>query len=100
MDKKGKRTYLRWADQVRFRTTIYLMLSEPAAISPAGGILTSRWFGPVQQINHASLKTRIRHEIKLDLLPEFHGCPDWIKPIMYREYQVSFCTKHNLSFRN
>jgi hypothetical protein len=58
-------------------------------VSPRGGILTSRYIDYVHQFQDTCSVSRIRHDMKFDSIPEFAGCPDWIKPIMYRENQVT-----------
>ena len=62
---------------------------EAAVVSPSGGVLTSRSLDPLHPVKCTALMNRIRHRINLDLLPAFAGCPDWIKPMMYQEYQVT-----------
>ncbi len=53
-----------------------------------GGLLTSKFCNPLVK-KQPNISERIRKEIKVEGFPKFSGCPDWIKPIMYREYQVS-----------
>jgi hypothetical protein len=57
-------------------------------INPPGGILTSRCRNQVLELKCIPIIPSIRHETRPDSLPEFAGCPTWIKPMMYREYQV------------
>ncbi len=63
---------------------------EGATVGPQAGILTARKLVNAKRKQYESPERRIRHEIELDPFPEFAGCPDWIKPIMYREYQVTY----------
>jgi hypothetical protein len=53
-----------------------------------GGVLTSKFGLPTSKMQ-ARLPKRMRKELKVDGFPKFDGCSDWIKPIMYREYQVN-----------
>ncbi len=55
---------------------------------PHSGVLTLKIRDPAAK-KHSKFSQRIRKELKIDGFPGFGDCPDWIKPMMYREYQVN-----------
>ena len=64
--------------------------AEPELPPISSGILTSRI-----PSSHPFPSTKLRHTFRLGIdlsnpmdLPTFPGCPDWLKLIMYAEYQV------------
>ena len=62
------------------------------AVGSGGGVFTSRLPSPTpRMIWSKSLKSnRVRVEDnRVKLFPDFAGCPDWVKPLMYVEYQVN-----------
>jgi hypothetical protein len=61
---------------------------EATVVSPSGGVVVSNRFMPNHQIKTTIQEDRVRHEIRLNSLPKFAGCPDWTKPMMYQEFQV------------
>ena len=60
-----------------------------AAVSSSGGVITSRCIDHLKKLEIISFESRVRHEIKLETLPEFADFPDWIKPIVYQQHQVT-----------
>lgn len=53
-----------------------------------GGIATSRLLPHTHMTETKSDRCRITDTNPV-LFPAFDGCPDWVKPLMYVEYQVS-----------
>ena len=55
------------------------------------GIITSRLSSPVPLLrdNNSAISSRVRiRRESFQAVPEFAGCPDWVKPLMLYEYQV------------
>ena len=57
--------------------------------SNRGGVLTARSQPPWQRYSAENLPPRLMISLNLnDAFPLFSGCPEWIKPLLYQEYQV------------
>ena len=61
---------------------------EAGGVVFGGGVFTSRLPSPTPRMIWTKSNRMRVEDNRIRLFPDFPGCPDWVKPLMYVEYQV------------
>ncbi len=61
---------------------------ETCSVVWGGGVFTSRISSPTPRMIWTKSNRLRVEDNRVRVFPDFAGCPDWVKPLMYVEYQV------------